>query len=108
MTEIILFTNVKTIRMLKSFWSFNMRKDCERKYFHRKDFYYHLLAFGKVVGHSTPCGTLYHKSRKRACCPEWGWEKGKRGKKKNHLNTALLKVVHQGCVFAHVLSIELQ
>lgn len=77
MIETILFTNEKVISIIKSFWSLNMRKDCEWKYFH-----YHLLAFGKVVGHSTPCGTLYHRSRKKACYPEGEWGKEEEEEKK--------------------------
>jgi len=45
------------------------------------------------VGHSTPCGTLYHRSRKKACYPEG--DGGRKRKRKKRLNIALLEVAQQ-------------
>lgn len=39
------------------------------------------------MGHSTPCGTLYHRSRKKACYPEGG--EGKEEEKKDLIQHSL-------------------
>lgn len=75
-------------------------QDCKWKYFHRKYFQDHLLAFGIVAGHSTPCGTLYHRNRKKACYPGGAGMRGGE-KEKKILNTALLRFARQLFAFGH-------
>lgn len=93
MIEIILFTNVKTICMLKSFLSFNMRKDCDESIFIKRMFsitFWHSGKWRVTALHVEPSIT---RVAKKHVILKGGGRKG-RGKKKI-LNTALLEVVHQ-------------